>query len=77
MELCGGRFGRFLFSLLSGEMVLTLHVRHGQRAALGARSEPRDRGFTASALAAGAESEGKTHLEMENLNSDFSKRQSS
>lgn len=37
---------------------------------------PRDRGFTASALAAGAESEGKTHLEMENLNSHFSKRQS-
>lgn len=36
---------------------------------------PWDRGFTASALAAGAECEGKTHLEMEDLKSDFSKRQ--
>lgn len=33
-------------------------------------------GFTASALAAAAEREGKTHLEMEHLNSDFSKQQS-
>lgn len=77
MELCGGRF---LFALLSGELVLTLHVQHGQRVGLGARSESvqcrdpsRDRGFTASALAAGAECEGKPHFEKEHLNSDFSK----
>lgn len=39
MELCGERFGRFLSTLLSGEMVLTLHVRHGERVGLEARSE--------------------------------------
>lgn len=56
VELCGEKFGRFLFTLLSGEMVLTLHVRHGERVGLEVCSETvQCRGFTASALAASAE----------------------